>query len=477
MVGSILGNRVRRVEDPELIDGRSTYVDDLRLPGTAHAVFVRSPLAHATITHLDTSNAERAPGVLAVHTSATLGRERVPSFAEVHELVGHGPLADGAVRFVGDPVALVVAETRAQAVDAAELVDVDYDLLEVVVDMEEALAPGAPLQFPEVGSNVAESVRKVYPPGSGDALADAEIVVRARIENQRIATAPIEGNAILVDPRPDGDTLLTAYVATQHPHMTRDMLAKYTGLTKQQLRVVAPHVGGAFGGKAGISFHHGAIVAAARALGRPVAWTETRSEAMLSMHGRAAVQFAELGLTRDGPDHRAPGPQHRRLRRLRRVRRHPRHRAGPHHGPGPLRDPEDRLLGRRGDDQHRAERRLPRCRASRGVRHAGAADGPGGGRARAHPGGAPPPQPDREGRVPLHDPDRPDLRRRRLRGGPGRGAAHGRCRRAARRAGPPDRGRRGAAARHRCLDVRRDHRLRRQGARRASGSSRTGRPR
>ena len=109
-----------------------------------------------------------------MHTAATLGREWVPSFAEVHELVGHGPLADGVVRYVGDPVALVVAETRAQAVDAAELVDVDYDLLDVVVDMEEALAPGAPLQFPEVGSNVAESVRAVHPPDSGDALADAE---------------------------------------------------------------------------------------------------------------------------------------------------------------------------------------------------------------------------------------------------------------------------------------------------------------
>jgi aerobic carbon-monoxide dehydrogenase large subunit len=300
MVGSILGNRVRRVEDPELIDGRSTYVDDLRVPGTTHAVFVRSPLAHARITHLDTSDAERSPGVLAVHTAETLGRERVPSFAEINPLIGHGPLADGVVRYVGDPVALVIAETRAQAVDAAELVDVDYDLLDVVVDMEEALAPGASLQFPEVGSNVAQSVRAIHPPDAGDVLAGAEVVVRARIENQRIATAPLEGNAMLVDPRPDGDTLLTAYIATQHPHMARDLLVAYTGLEPEQVRVVAPHVGGAFGGKAGIGFHHGAVVAAARLLGRPVAWTETRSEAFLSMHGRAAVQFAELGLTLDG---------------------------------------------------------------------------------------------------------------------------------------------------------------------------------
>src|SRR4051794_2048158 len=197
MVGSILGNRVRRVEDPELIDGRSTYVDDLRVPGTTHAVFVRSPLAHGRITHLDTSNAEQAPGVLAVHTAATLGTERVPSFAEINELIGHGPLADDVVRYVGDPVALVIAETRAQAVDAAELVDVDYDLLDVVVDMEAALAPGAPLQFPELGSNVAQSVRAMHPPEADDVLADADVVVRARIENQRLATAPLEGNAML----------------------------------------------------------------------------------------------------------------------------------------------------------------------------------------------------------------------------------------------------------------------------------------
>jgi carbon-monoxide dehydrogenase large subunit len=300
MVGSILGNRVRRVEDPELITGQSTYVDDLRLPGTAHAVFVRSPLAHARITHLETWNAEQSPGVLAVHTSATLGNDPVPAFGQINEQVFHGLLAHEVVRFVGDPVALIVAETRAQAVDAAELVDVDYDLLDVVVDMEEALGPDAPLQFPDVGSNIAQSVRAVHPDDAGDVLAGADVVVRARIENQRIATAPIEGNAILVDPRPVGDVQLTAYVSTQHPHMARDLLSRFTGLTKEQFRVVTPHVGGAFGGKAGISFFHATIVAAARLLGRPVAWSETRSEAMLSMHGRGQVQFAELGLSRDG---------------------------------------------------------------------------------------------------------------------------------------------------------------------------------
>ncbi|QIG43106.1 xanthine dehydrogenase family protein molybdopterin-binding subunit [Nocardioides anomalus] len=303
MVGSLLGNHVPRVEDPDLITGRSTYVDDLRVEGTAHAVFLRSPMAHARITHLDTSNAERAEGVLAVHTAETLGLEAVPSFAQIHPQVEHGPLAHEVVRYVGDPVALVVAETRAQAVDAVELIDAEYDPLPAVVDMEAALAPDAPLQFPEIGTNVAQSVHAVHPEGAGDVLADAELVVRARIENQRIATAPIEGNAILVDPRPDPErpgVRLTAHIATQHPHMARNLLATYTGLGHDELRVVAPHVGGAFGGKAGISFPHGAVVRAAQLLGRPVAWTETRSEAMLSMTGRGAVQFAELGLRRDG---------------------------------------------------------------------------------------------------------------------------------------------------------------------------------
>jgi carbon-monoxide dehydrogenase large subunit len=300
MVGSILGNHVPRVEDPELLTGRSTYVDDLRIDGTAHAVFVSSPFAHARIRGIDTSEAEDAPGVLAVHTAVTLGTDLVPPFAVVNDKVGHPALADGVVRYVGDPVALVVAETRAQAVDAAELVDVDYDELPVVVDMEQALAPDAALQFPDLGSNIARSLHALHPDDAGDVLAGADVVVRARIENQRIATAPLEGNAILADPRPAGDVEMTAYVATQQPHLARDLLAKFTGLEKSQLRVVTPHVGGAFGGKAGISYTHGAVVAAARALGRPVAWTETRSEAMLSMQGRGQVQFAELGLTRDG---------------------------------------------------------------------------------------------------------------------------------------------------------------------------------
>lgn len=291
MPGSILGNAVRRVEDPDLVTGRSTFVDNQRRPGTGFAVFVRSPHPHARIAALDIAEAAAAPGVVAVLTAEDLPDRAVPLWRANDDVVRQG-LAAGKVRFVGDPVALVVAETRAQAVDAAELVDVDYDPLPGVSGMEEALAADAPLQFEELGSNVAASRAEK----GEDPLAGAARVVRVRMENRRVATAPIEGHAVLVDPTGE---VLTAWVATQHPHEARDQLAEYLGLEKDQVRVIAPHVGGAFGGKAGIAVEHAAVAAAARRVGRPVAWAETRSEAMLSMHGRGQVQYAELGLDAD----------------------------------------------------------------------------------------------------------------------------------------------------------------------------------
>jgi aerobic carbon-monoxide dehydrogenase large subunit len=294
MPGSILGTQVRRVEDQELLLGRGTFVDNLDSDGVAHAIFVRSPFAHAAITAIDTSEAGEADGVLAVYTSDDLGRGDLPSFASVNPKAPRAALAVDKVRYVGDPVALVIAETRGQAMDAAELVDVDYEELPAVTDVEEALADGAPLQFEEIGSNIA-TFRAAR--DDADVLDDAEHVTRVRMVNQRVATAPIEGNAILVRPTDEG---LEAWISTQHPHMARDLLARTIGVEPEHVRVVAPHVGGAFGGKAGSTADHAAIALAARTLGRPVKWIETRSEAMLSMHGRGQVQYAELGLTSDG---------------------------------------------------------------------------------------------------------------------------------------------------------------------------------
>ncbi len=296
MPGSILGTSVRRVEDLELITGASTYVGNLALPGLAHLAFVRSPLAHARITAIDTAAAAAAPGVLAVYTAADLDLPAHHGLMVINPELPRPPLATDRVRFVGEAVAVVVAETKAAAVDAAELVEVDYDPLPAVVDPEAALEPGAPTQF-EGRTNLAAGVRSA----GADPLAGAEVVVRARMVNQRLAVMPMEGNAIAVQPVPDGPHELTIWVSTQMPHGFRDQVAELFGLDADGVRVIAPHVGGAFGGKAGILAEHTVAIGVARALGRPVSWVETRSENLVSMpHGRGQVGYYELGLTRDG---------------------------------------------------------------------------------------------------------------------------------------------------------------------------------
>ena len=347
--------------------------------------------------------------MLAVYTSDDLGREPLSGFADVNDKAGRAALAVDKVRYVGDPVALVVAETRAQAMDAAELVDVDYDDLPAVTDIEDALADDAPLQFEAIGSNIATQRAAK---DASDVLDDADHVTRVRMVNQRIATAPIEGNAILVRPTADG---MEAWVSTQHPHMARDLLAKAIGVEAAHVRVVAPHVGGAFGGKAGSGPDHAAIALAARKLGHPVKWSETRSEAMLSMQGRGQVQYAELGLKDDGTITGLRTAGARRVRRVRRLRRRARGRTDVHDGPGSLRHPAAALRRDRGDDQHRA--RSARSAAPAGPRppprSTGSSTSPP--QELGHqPGGDPPPQPDPGRRVPLPDPDRRDLRQRRL---------------------------------------------------------------
>ncbi|MGD9531204.1 xanthine dehydrogenase family protein molybdopterin-binding subunit [Pseudonocardia sp.] len=293
--GSILGTRVRRVEDRALLTGASTFVGNLRPDGLLHATFVRSPMAHARITGIDTGPASSQPGVVAVFTAAGLALPAHHTFLPTNPRVLRPPLATDRVRFVGEAVALVVAESVSVAADAAELVEVDYEPLPAAVDPEAALAPDAPLQFPELGTNLATGSRS---PATPDPLAGAEVVVRARMVNQRVAVLPMEGNAILVEPGGDG---IVVHVSTQMPHRFRDQLSTILGLDPERVRVVAPHVGGGFGGKAGVLAEHTATVAAARALRRPVGWVEARSENMVSMpHGRGQVGYYELGLTRDG---------------------------------------------------------------------------------------------------------------------------------------------------------------------------------
>lgn len=301
MPGSLLGTEVRRVEDPDLLRGRGTFVDNLRFDGMLYIGFVRSPLAHALINGIDTTEAEKAPGVVAIYTGADLDLPRLPMFIELNPACARKALTTDRVRFAGEPVAAVVGESMVAVADALELVDIDYEPLPAVVGMEEALEPDAPLQFAEFESNVAGGQRDK----AGAAVLDgADVVVRARIENQRLAVAPMEGNAIAVIPSTEGteaDFDVTIYISTQMPHGIRGAVAKVFGWEPNRIRLIAPHVGGAFGGKVGIAAEHVVAIEAARRLGRPVKWIENRSENMQAMpQSRAQVQYAELGLRSDG---------------------------------------------------------------------------------------------------------------------------------------------------------------------------------
>jgi aerobic carbon-monoxide dehydrogenase large subunit len=286
---------VPRREDRPLVTGAARYCDDLATPGALHAVFVRAPLAHGRILGIDPAPAAAMPGVAGVFAADDLGLPPLPP--------GDGPaamarpvLATGTVRFLGEAVAVVVAGTRAQAMDAAEAVEVDYEPLEVVVDPRAALADDAPELFEGTGNLAKE---RPWPEPSR-ALEGAEVVVRGRFVNQRVAAAPIEPNAAVAVPEPDRDGL-TLYAPCQAPFWTRDTVAETLGLGPDQVRVVVPAVGGAFGARIHTYPEQVAVAALARRLGRAVRYVESRSETMLAMtHGRAQVQEVELAATRDG---------------------------------------------------------------------------------------------------------------------------------------------------------------------------------
>jgi len=297
--GSLLGNAVPRVEDRRLLAGESCFVDDLPVDGLLHLEFVRSTIAHGHLRAVDTTEAACLPGVVAVYAGADLDLAPQRPMAAADDACARPPLAGDRVRFVGDAVAVVVAESKAAAVDAAGMVAVDYDPLPAVADAEAALRPDAPLQFEALGSNVASGHRD---PDGPDPLEGADVVVRGRFENQRVAVLPLEGNAVAVVPGDDGAGHdLTVYVSTQMPHGWKQQLCDLSALEPGQVRVVAPDVGGAFGAKIGVAAEQAVAVAVARRLGRPVKWVETRSENLLAMpHGRGQVQYVELGLRRDG---------------------------------------------------------------------------------------------------------------------------------------------------------------------------------
>ena len=296
MSTSIFGSVVLRTEDPRFLRGRGRYTDNVDAEGAVRASFVRSMMAHARLRRVDASAAGGMPGVAAVLAATDLDLAPQRPSGSVSGPFERPVLARDTVRFVGEAIAVVLAESLGQAQDAAENVEVEYEPLPVVVGSEAALAAGAPLLFPEAGSNLADGFETEW---EADVLAGADVVVRARMVNQRVAPVPMEANAILVVPEDDGG--LTVWVSTQVPFDIRSDLAEWLALAKDRIRVIAPDVGGGFGAKLAVYPEYLVCGVAAVRIGRPVRWMETRSESMVNMtHGRAQVHDVELGARRDG---------------------------------------------------------------------------------------------------------------------------------------------------------------------------------
>ncbi len=296
MAGSILGTRVLRTEDPELLFGAVRYVGDLDLGDALHMVFVRSEMAHALITGIDTAAAATAPGVVAVWTAADLSIAAHHGMVKVHDDFARPPLATDRVRFVGEAIVAVLAETDTQAKDAADMVIVDYEGLAAAVTPEEALADEAPVLFETHGDNVAIATTDSV---NGDLFADADLIVRGRYVNQRMAVAPMEPHGAAAAIGDDGR--LVVYGSTQMPHLLHQLISRALGMSMTDIKVITPPVGGGFGGKAGLYPEQVVVAAAALRLQRPVLWTATRSEDMLALsHSRAQIQYVELGCKHDG---------------------------------------------------------------------------------------------------------------------------------------------------------------------------------
>ena len=290
------GRIVQRVEDPRFLTGRSRYVEDLVPERALRAVFVRSILAHARVLGIDVAEASAMPGVAAVYRAGDLsiaGAAREGGEADPFE---RPAFAAAAARFVGEPLALVVADTRARALDAAETVVPKLEPLPVVLDPRAAADPGSPLLFPEAGTNVADAFEDTW---DEDVLAGSDVVARLTVRHQRVAPAPLETEGVFAEPGDDGS--LTLWASTQVPFYVRDQVCDRLGLPTDRVRVIAPDVGGGFGAKQEAFPEYVAVAAAALRLGAPVAWVPTRSESMVSLtHGRAQIHDVELGATRDG---------------------------------------------------------------------------------------------------------------------------------------------------------------------------------
>lgn len=297
-----VGQRIKRTEDPRLIQGLGHYVDDIKLPDTLHVAFLRSMYAHARIKAIDTSEASHAPGVVAVYTGKDVAGKigPVPCAGALPglKIPDYRVLATDHVTFVGHPIAAVVATDRYAARDAIDLIMVDYEELPVVVDVEEA-AKGAPLVYEEYGDNIAYKLTS----GEGDieaALAASDHVIKQRIVHQRLIPIAMEPRGVLARYYP-GEQELTVWTSTQIPHLARTQLAIMLGMPENKVRVIAPEVGGGFGSKLNVYAEEGLVGWISTQLGKPVKWIEGRRENIqATIHGRGQIGYIEVGCKNDG---------------------------------------------------------------------------------------------------------------------------------------------------------------------------------
>ncbi len=300
MAGSVLGEQVLRKEDPKFLTTGGVYIDDFqdpRLDGATYVVFARSPMAHGTIQSIDVSEAAGMPGVIAVHTAESLRLEPAPS--GFNPGVARTLLASGKVRWVGEPLAAVIAETYEQATDAAQAVVAEIDPLPALIDLEQSLASDLHI-YEAAGSNaVFDSVFMGGSTNTGPEFFDGcEVVVTERVMNQRVAPCPLEPRgaaAVWVDGR------LHVWISTQHAQGAQAPIAGACGVDVSQVRILTPDVGGGFGAKIGCYSEELLVGVLARETGRPVRFRETRSESMTNLgHGRAQLQKITVGGSRDG---------------------------------------------------------------------------------------------------------------------------------------------------------------------------------
>jgi carbon-monoxide dehydrogenase large subunit len=305
----VLGARVKRVEDPKLITGKGRYLDDITLPGMTHIAILRSPYAHANIRSIDTSKAKAAPGVLTVITGADITYNPLPmawpaggSSGIRNNINMPRVLATDSVKWTGEGVAAVVAETTAQAQDALELIDVDWEPLPTVVDAEKATKPGAPQLHENAPNNVVFEWAVGDKAGTEAAFADAEVVVRQRLVNNRLVPNPMEARGDIGWYNPGTDEY-TLWMSSQTPHIQRLLVGIFTmGIPEHKLRCISPDVGGAFGSKICSYPDMALVLHASKAIGgRPVKWVEGRRETFQStIHGRDHITYVEAAATKDG---------------------------------------------------------------------------------------------------------------------------------------------------------------------------------